>query len=219
MSSCNFRCKFCQNPDTWTLRGSKKISITEAKERLLTLLPYLKTLEGGVTVSGGEPCMQAKFVTELFKLAHSLKLSTALDTNGTCRKEVVKALLTVTDNVLLDIKASSPILHKELTGKPLKPVLEFGRLADKLSKRMVIRRVLLPGINDSLEELQLLSDYIHSLSQKPSVELIPYHKLGVHKWKELGLKYTLDKLRPPSESKYQQVSDYLKGMNLTVFRG
>ena len=125
----------------------------------------------------------------------------------------------MTDTVLLDIKASTEALHRELTGKPLAPVLEFGRLAAKVPGRLVIRRVLLPGINDSVEELDTLAAYANTLPFKPFIELIAYHKLGVHKWKELGWKYPLAKLKPPTRSQWQKAAARLGKFNLTVKRG
>ncbi|NTV53788.1 MAG: radical SAM protein, partial [Candidatus Firestonebacteria bacterium] len=197
LAGCNYRCQFCQNPDTWTCRGSQQITLEQARERLEPLLPYLKQHGGGVTVSGGEPTQQAEFVQALFALCHELGLTTALDTNGSCPIARRAGLLAVTDTVLLDVKASSQKLHRKLTGKPLAPVLEFGRWAAKIPGRLVIRRVLLPGINDSAAELDALGGYAAGLPDKPFIELIAYHRLGVHKWQELGWRYPLAKLKPP----------------------
>jgi pyruvate formate lyase activating enzyme len=219
LAGCNYHCQFCQNPDTWTCRGAQQITLEQARERLESLLPYLKQHGGGVTVSGGEPTQQADFVVALFSLCHELKITTALDTNGSCPPGKRAAILTVTDTVLLDIKASTEALHRELTGKPLAPVLEFGRLAAKVPGRLVIRRVLLPGINDSVEELDTLAAYANTLPFKPFIELIAYHKLGVHKWKELGWKYPLAKLKPPTRSQWQKAAARLGKFNLTVKRG
>ena len=219
LSGCNFRCKFCQNPDTWTKKWSGEVTLEEAKEHLLRLFPYLSKKGGGVTVSGGEPSLQADFVTRLFKLAHSLKLSTVLDTNGSCPPAKTAKLLSETDIVLLDIKASTDKLHRKITGKPLKPVLKFLLEAGKSGARLVLRRVLLPGINDSALELNLLASFAAMLPQKPEIELIPYHRLGEHKWKELGKVYPFRKLRTPSEKEWQRAAKLLRNNGLKVFKG
>jgi len=218
LAGCNFRCQFCQNPDTWTQRGSQKITLDQARERLRTLLPYLKG-GGGVTVSGGEPSLQPDFVIGLFKAAHNLGLSTVLDTNGSCPGPRREAMLAESDFVLLDVKASSDPLHRELTGRPLAPVLAFGRLAAAKPGRLTIRRVLLPGINDTPEELDRLAAYALSLANPPEVELIPYHRLGVHKWKELGYQYPLARLEPPTTARWNRVASVLRQKGLAVKKG
>jgi pyruvate formate lyase activating enzyme len=195
------------------------MTIAEAVDRLRPLLPYLRQHGGGVTVSGGEPTLQADFVQRLFAAAHLLGLTTALDTNGACAPGKREALLAVTDTVLLDVKASRDKLHRSLTGAPLAPTLAFGRLAASRPGRLVIRRVLLPGLNDKEDELRGLIAYALSLPHRPVIELIPYHRLGVHKWKELGLRYSLNRLRPPSAAYWQRVADRLTAAGLTVVRG
>jgi pyruvate formate lyase activating enzyme len=219
LAGCNFRCTFCQNPDTWTHRGSRRLTLAEAKERLLPLLPYLRQHGGGVTVSGGEPTLQPDFVRALFALSRSLGLTTALDTNGACAPGKRRALLAVTDTVLLDVKASTEALHRRLTGAPLAPTLAFGRLAAQRPGRLIIRRVLLPGVNDGAAELDALAAYALSLKHRPPIELIAYHRLGVHKWRELGLRYPLAKLAPPSRAVWTRAAVRLERAGLEVHRG
>ncbi len=194
------------------------MTIEEVRERLTTLLPYLRP-HGGVTVSGGEPCLQAAFVEALFKVAHELGLSTVLDTNGSCALGKQRSLLAVSDMVLLDIKASEEKLHRRITGKPLAPVLNFGKRAAQVPGRLVIRRVLLPGINDSPEELERLAAYALELDNIPAIELIPYHCLGMHKWKELGFRYPLRKCKPPTGSQWHAAAKRLEQRGLLVHRG
>lgn len=219
LAGCNFRCTFCQNPDTWTSRGSQQISLEQARERLEHLLPYLKQHRGGVTVSGGEPAMQADFVIGLFKICHELGLTTALDTNGYCPVKKRQALLAVTDTVLLDVKASYEDLHQSITGHKLAPVLAFGRLAAEQPGRLVIRRVLLPGINDGVAELKALAEYALTLVNRPQLELIAYHRLGAHKWQELGWTYPLAKLKPPTTINWSKAAKFLTQYGLQVKRG
>ena len=219
LAGCNFRCRFCHNPDTWTARGSRRMTVVEARERLERLVPYLKGRGGGVTASGGEPALQPAFVEGLFRAAHELGLSTALDTNGSCPPRWRRRVLAATDVVLLDVKASEDGLHRRLTGAPLGPTLAFGRLAAEVPGRLVIRRVLLPGVNDSAEESDGLADYALSLASRPEIELIPYHRLGVHKWAELGRRYPLAGLRPPGAAAWRRAAKRLEKRGLAVRRG
>ncbi len=219
LAGCNFRCRFCQNPDTWSARGSRRLTLTEARERLLPLLPYLRQHGGGITVSGGEPTLQPDFVRALFQLGHQLGLTTALDTNGACARGKRRALLDVTDTVLLDVKASSEPLHRRLTGRPLPPTLEFGREAARVPGRLVIRRVILPGLNDSEPEFARLAAYGSSLPHRPVLELIPYHRMGVHKWRELGLRYSLGRMRPPTPARIARAKKYFEKQGFMVTIG
>jgi pyruvate formate lyase activating enzyme len=194
------------------------MTLEDAREQLTTLLPYLRP-RGGVTVSGGEPCLQVDFVAGLFEIAHELGLTTVLDTNGSCPPSKRQLLLTITDMVLLDIKASEDKLHRAITGKPQSPVLAFGKLAAQVQGRLVLRRVLLPGINDSSAELDALAEYALSLDFLPEIELIPYHRLGVHKWEELGMRYPLARLPVPTRAQWRRAAEQLTKRGLVVQKG
>ena len=212
LAGCDFRCQFCHNPDTWTHEHARTLTLEEAEEKITNLLPYLRQRNGGVTASGGEPTLQADFVIALFDLAHRLKVTTALDTNGSCPRKKQDRLLSATDTVMLDIKASTPSVHKTLTGRPLEPVLGFARRTADLAREkdtpgLFIRRVILPGITDTPEEIEAFIRFLHSLPLHPGIELLPYHTLGVYKWKDLDMKYPLEDLSPPAGKAVRTVAD------------
>ncbi len=148
---------------------------------------------GGVTVSGGEPLLQADFLIEFFAKLKSLGINTAIDTSGSFAiTEKIKTLINLTDLFLLDIKCINDEICKDLTGVSNQRELEFARYLSKVKKDMWIRQVLVPGITDKQEDLKKLKEFISSLDTVKKVEILPYHDLGKFKWLELGCSYELE---------------------------
>ncbi|MDE5721394.1 MAG: pyruvate formate lyase-activating protein [Clostridia bacterium] len=203
LQGCPMRCKYCHNPDTWNLNGGREYSVQEVAQTVLKYKSYLS--RGGVTVSGGEPLLQIEFVTELFTILKQHNIHTAIDTSGitfdrTDKKSVSqhKKLLEVTDLVLLDIKHIDDKEHKLLTGFSNRRILDFARFLSENGKSVWIRHVLVDGITDNEEYLIQLKDFINTLKCVQTVEVLPYHDMGKNKYKQLGLKYVLGGLKPPS---------------------
>ncbi|HEY8423549.1 MAG TPA: pyruvate formate-lyase-activating protein [Clostridia bacterium] len=193
MQGCNLRCRYCHNPDTWRRSCGSIYTPQELMDKVIKFKPYFKK-NGGITVSGGEPLLQAEFLYEFFKLLKQENIHTALDTAGFLNDDV-KKLLTLTDLVLLDIKHTDPAEYKKLTGGTLEAALEFYQYLVDNKIDFWIRQVIVPGINDTPEHVKELAKYCVK-AQK--YELIPYHTLGVKKWQELGMKYSLADTPPPS---------------------
>ncbi len=195
MQGCPFRCLYCHNPDTWSLDAGSEYSVDEVMQKIERYSSYIKASGGGITVTGGEPLMQTDFVTELFKACKAQGINTALDTNGytvipeSCGK--LDELLEYTDLVLLDIKHINPEQHLAITGCSNLHTLEFAEYLDKMKVPVWIRYVVVPGLTDDEAGLRRLSDFIRKLSNVERVELLPFHKLGEFKWKELKLQYSL----------------------------
>lgn len=154
---------------------------------------------GGITVTGGEAMLQAEFVTELFTLSHNNGIHTCLDTSGICFNPVNKdtmdkidKLIDVTDLIMLDIKHINTSKHKELTLHDNNNILSFLEYLDKKGKSVWIRHVLVPGINDDEESLKALGLHLSNYKCVEKIEVLPYHTLGVHKYKSLGIPYALD---------------------------
>ncbi|WP_416829031.1 pyruvate formate-lyase-activating protein [Ectobacillus polymachus] len=205
LQGCLLRCQYCHNADTWNIGGGKEVSVEEIMEDVKCYLPFLKG--GGVTVSGGEPLLQLDFLIELFKQCKELGIHTAIDTSGGCYseemlfQEKLGELMNYTDLLLLDIKHIDSHVHRKLTGKPNEHILSFARYLSEKRKPIWIRHVLVPTITDKEEDLRKLSLFLGTLRNIKKVEVLPYHKLGVYKWKELGLTYPLEGIEPPTEER------------------
>ena len=190
LKGCNMRCQYCHNPDTWAKDGGELMTPEEVLKKALRYKTYWKE-KGGITVSGGEALLQIDFVTELFRLAKEKGVNTCLDTSGNPFSmdpeslEQFDRLMNLTDLFLLDIKAVEGKLHKELTGQPNDNILAMAHYLADHGKSMWIRHVLVPGLTDSEEDLLALRDLERSLPTLKRVEVLPYHTLGLFKWKKL----------------------------------
>ena len=199
MQGCTLKCKYCHNRDTWNTKAGTSITVEELVKEILHYKSYMDNSGGGVTVSGGEPLLQAEFVTELFKKLKTLNIHTALDTAGSIPiSSEIKDLLKYTDLVLLDIKHIDDLKAKNLTGFSNKNNLEFAKYLSNIQIPVWIRQVLVPGYTDDKFDLQKLKEFISSLNNVEKIELLPYHNLGKFKWEELGDKYELENVIPPS---------------------
>ena len=199
MQGCPLRCKYCHNRDTWNLDGGHTITSDELVKEILHYKSYMDNSGGGITISGGEPLLQAKFIKELFIKLKKKKIHTAIDTAGSLPiTDEIKDLLDLTDLVLLDIKHIDNEKAINLTGAPNKNNLEFAKYLSNINKPMWIRQVLVPGYTDDESDLLKLKEFINSLNSVENVEILPYHSLGKFKWKELGATYELENVIPPS---------------------
>ena len=207
MQGCLMRCQFCHNPDTWKMSDGKEVTVQELVDDIESYLPFFQTSGGGVTVSGGEPLIQTKFITELFKELKKLGVHTAIDTSGGCYskspsfRKSLDELLSLTDLVLMDLKQINPERHKTLTGLKNDHILDFAKYLSEKQIPIWVRHVLVPGITDFDEDLYKLADFIQTLSNVERIEVLPYHKLGVYKWEELGYDYPLQGIEPPTEDR------------------
>lgn len=210
LQGCYLRCKFCSNPDTWKMNKGVKMSSKEVAERIRRIYPYMKKDMSGITCSGGEPLMQAEFVSALFQEAKALKLTTCLDTAGQANLKSQLTVLPDTDLVLFCIKHTNVEKYKEMTG--VYPYLAFKFLDNlvTMNKPFYFRYVLIPGYTDSekdIEELITLTKSVGAVCK--GVELLPYHTLGIKKWEALGIKYPLDGLKPLTKDDVKHVYDVL----------
>ena len=197
LKGCNMRCQYCHNPDTWAKDGGELMTPEEVLKKALRYKTYWKE-KGGITVSGGEALLQIDFVTELFRLAKEKGVNTCLDTSGNpfSMEEPFKSkfdeLMKYTDLFMLDIKHMDDAAHRKLTGQTNQNILEMAAYLSDHGKAMWIRHVLVPGITTDEDELHRLRSFLDTLKTVERVEVLPYHTLGVFKWKELGIPYQLE---------------------------
>lgn len=211
VQGCHLKCKYCHNRDTWEINSGTEYTIDEIIQKVMRLKPYIIASKGGVTVSGGEPLLQAKFVKELFKELKAKNFHTALDTSGNLPiSQDIKEVLEYTDLVLLDIKHINNEKAINLTGLPNTNNLNFARYLSDNNIHMWIRQVLIPGYTDNENDLKELKSFIDTLKTVDKVEILPYHNLGKFKWEEIGEKYELDNVNPPTEEQIQFAKNILQ---------
>ena len=207
---CPLQCKYCHNRDTWDVNGGEEYTVNDVFKKVLRGKPFMDASNGGVTCSGGEPLLQAKFIKELFKKLKAKGIHTAIDTAGSVAiNEDIKELLEYTDLVILDIKHIDDKKCKELTSKSNKNTLDFAKYLSTNNKKMWIRQVLVPGYTDNKDDLKKTREFIDSLNGVEKVEVLPYHDLGKYKWKELGYEYPLEGVKIPTNKEVKEAEDIL----------
>ncbi len=198
MQGCALQCAYCHNPDTWDTSLGTLTSVDEVLALIEPYLEYYKRSGGGLTVTGGEPTLQAPFVAELFRrVKEQWGLHTALDSSGFCDPEHAAELLDVTDLVLLDLKVMNRDAHTELAGQPNDRILRFASALAERGTPVWLRRVVIPGYTDALDDLEAMGRFIAGMANIKKLELLPYHRLGVYKWHQLGRTYPLEGVREP----------------------
>lgn len=197
---CSFRCKFCHNPDTWKVDAGEQASAKGVITEAIKYKKYFESSGGGITACGGEPLLQPKFLTELFSLAKENELHTCLDTAGDISNLTpldIEDIIAHTDLVLFDVKELDKIKHKELTKRSLD--LSFLDYLEKANIPTRIRYVYIPEVNDSIEMVDGLLEIKNKYKCIEAIDILPYHRLGLQKWKELGMVYELENIEPPTQ--------------------
>ena len=216
LQGCALRCKYCHNPETWSAEGGTEWSPEKLFQHVWRYRNYWGK-KGGITVSGGEPLLQADFLCEFFQLAKEQHIHTTLDTAGqpfTTAEPFFSRLTTLlehTDLVILDLKHIDPEKHRLLTGHSNESILSFARFLDQIHKPMWVRHVLVPGITDDPANLHGIRAFLDTLSNVEKVEILPYHTLGIYKWETLGIPYSLSGIRIPDENDLKRANQILLG--------
>jgi len=219
LQGCNMRCKYCHNPETWQIK-TEETKIFSPKELIEHVWKYRfywgkNMTNGGLTVSGGEPLLQIDFLIQLFSLAKEKGIHTTIDTCGqpfSMDEEFISkfnALMEVTDLFIVDIKAFDSKLHKSLTGHNNENILEMIKYLSDNNKKMWIRHVLVPDLTDDENDLINTKNFISTLKTVERVEILPYHTLGLSKWKKLNIEYPLKDKRLPTQEEIERAENLI----------
>lgn len=211
LQGCDFNCLYCHNVDTQEInsKSAKNTPVDELIEKIVENKPYFKD-KGGLTVSGGEPLLQATGLIELFKKVKAAGIKTALDTNGSLLTTDVKKLLDQTDLVLLDVKHIDDTFHKKITGQSNKTTLEFAAYLKQKNIPFWIRYVLVPGLSDQEEYIEKLGRHFRDYENLERLEILPYHTLGAYKYEELNIPYKLKGVLPPEKETIKKTQKILQ---------
>jgi len=200
LSGCLLRCTYCHNPDTWHLKDGTYISAQQVLDRLASFASALRALDGGLTISGGEPMVQLAFTKRILTGAKKMGLHTAIETSGFLGDRADDSFLSMLDLVLLDIKSSDPATYKKVTGRDLAPTLRFAERLAKMNKPAWVRFTLVPGATDDPANVEGIAKFVAPMKNVEWVEIQPFHQLGAFKWKAMGLEYQhVDTQRPSPE--------------------
>ena len=208
MQGCNLRCGCCHNPDTWGINSGTPYTPEEILEKVVRYKEYFGTL-GGITVSGGEPLLHATFVRELFTLCKKSGINTCLDTSGSILNDEIKALLAVTDRVLLDIKYTQDEQYKKHVGCSLSTVLEFLEFLDSKNIPTVLRQVIIPTLNDTEENILKLKKIASEYSNIDKIELLPFRKICEVKYENMGLDFPFAHIPEPTSEQMETLTKTL----------
>lgn len=208
LKGCNLRCGCCHNPDTWDMSGGTEYTAEEIVEKAVRYKEYFGE-QGGITLSGGEPLLQSEFAREVFSLCHENGINTCLDTSGSLLNDQAKALLEVTDRVLLDIKYTTDEDYKKHVGCPISAPLEFLDYLEAQKIPTTLRQVIIPTLNDSEENIKALKFIANSHKNVDKIELLPFKKICQVKYDNLKIEFPFAHLPEPDKSVMDSLNGFL----------
>lgn len=208
LQGCPLRCIFCHNPETWEANSKMNMTPQQTLEFINKYKNYFGE-DGGVTFSGGEPLMQPDYLKETLKLCKKNNIHTCLDTSGVFIKNIAEILESV-DLVILDIKAIDSENYKKITNYSIDKFLEFLNICQKLNKKLWLRQVIVPGINDNIEYIYKLKEFIKNIKNVEKIELLPYHTMALSKYEKLNINYNLKDIKAMDKLKCIELEKILK---------
>lgn len=209
LQGCPARCIYCHNPDSWEVNEDRQITVEEIVHTAKRGRPYYGR-DGGVTFSGGEPLMQGQFLTEAMDALADEGISTVIDTSGTWIDEFTPQVIAESQMLLLDVKHTDPQLFREITGLPQDNLFKVIDLANAADKPIWIRQVIVPGLNDTEENVAELKRFAcQKVKNLHKIELLGYHNMALDKWKKLGLSCKLEKVPPMDRGLLARLSQRL----------
>ena len=216
-TGCMWRCRYCHNPDTWTVSNGIPVSVTQAAEELGKYRHGLGVMAGGFTLSGGEPLMQHRFAAKLMAAAKRMGIHTTIETNGFYGDKLSDAELETIDLVMLGMKTWDPARHKALTGMDNGPTIALARRLAARRRTIWIRFVLVPGLTDDLDDLAKTAEFAAGLGNVERVEVLPFHQMGRFKWDRLGLDYTLGDVGSPTVEACARACEVFRKVGLSAY--
>lgn len=210
LDGCPLRCAYCHNPEMWKINKESK---TYTPEELMELINKYKSYygkNGGVTFSGGEPLFQTSFLKNIVKLCKENNINATLDTSGSIFNKEVEEIIEMVDLIILDIKAIDFENYKKITGYEMDIFNKFLEFIKTKNKSLWIRTVIIPEINDNEEAIKSLANYIKEIPNVKKIELLPYHKMGDIKYKNLNIKNTLENTKAMDIDKCKILENKLK---------
>jgi pyruvate formate lyase activating enzyme len=217
LSGCPLRCQYCQNPDMWTLRNGRRVTVGRMLDEVAKYARFINTVRGGITVSGGEPMLQIRFLEVLLRRCkQALGLHTAVDTSGFLGARASDDFLDLVDLFLLDIKAGDEELCHLVTSAELAPTLRFARRLSERGNPVWVRYVLVPGLTDAADDVEKVARFTSTLARVERVEVLPFHQLAKAKWSDLHLPYQLAEVPPAGPELVRRVEDQFRAHGLTV---
>jgi pyruvate formate lyase activating enzyme len=217
LTGCPLRCQYCHNPDTWHKLNGQPVTVSRSMKQIGKYAQVLKISKGGITISGGEPVLQRKFLTRIFRKCKELGLHTCLDTCGRLGDQLTDQDLMDIDLNLLDIKSGDPAIYEKVTRQPLQPTLDYARRLSALQRPMWVRFVLVPGLTDDYDNVEKVADICAELKTLERVEILRFHQMGKDKWTKLGLVYPLADVEPPTAELAERVRGQFRSRGLTVY--
>ena len=195
---CNLRCGCCHNPDTHAFEGGEECFAEDIVNKAVRYKEYFGK-DGGITISGGEPLLQAEFATEIFALSHEKGINTCLDTSGSIINDKVKVLLSVSDRVMLDIKYTNDEMYKKYVGCSIKKPIEFLKILNEMNIKTTLRQVIIPTLNDTEESVMSLVKIARENPCVDKIELLPFKKLCSVKYDKMGIKFPFAEIPEPTK--------------------
>ncbi len=208
LQGCHLRCGCCHNPDTWDVAGGTGYTATDIVSKAERYKSYFGK-DGGITVSGGDPLLQASFVREVFTQCHQKGIHTCLDTSGSILTDEVKALLAVTDRVLLDYKYTDEAGYREYVGCSKATVDEFLTHLQEQHIPTTLRQVIIPSVNDTEENVIALKEVADAHDCVDKVELLPFRKICQVKYDQMNMAFPFGHLPEPTVEEMEKLNSLL----------
>ena len=208
LQGCPLRCGCCHNPDTWDFTGGEEFTPEEIVKKALRYKEYFGA-NGGITISGGEPLLQAEFVEKVFALCKEKGINTCLDTSGCFLNADVEKLLSVTDRVLLDIKYTTKEQYKDFVGCDFEQVVEFLEYLNNQKIPTTLRQVIIPTLNDTKENILSLKEIAKANSNVDKIELLPFKKICQMKYDKMGINFLFQNIPEPTKQMMDQLNSLI----------